>query len=426
MAKKFQSLRGFSDLYPEDKASLNYLADKIRQICQSWGFAEFEGPILENFDIYKVKSGEELVSEQTFQFRDRRGRAVALRPELTPTLARMVVARGNQLILPLRWFSIGPFFRYEKPQAGRFRQFYQWNADLVGPKSAEADSEIIALIAQFFADLGVTSEQIVIKISDRKLLETRFEIIGIPKKNFSKILRIIDKKAKITKVEFENLLKRAGLGNTQIKDLGRILTDTDFSEESDNLTAIFANLQDLGVQQFCQFDPTVVRGLDYYTGTVFEVYDKAGKFRALAAGGRYDNLISDFGGPNVGSCGFGAGLEIIFNFLKSIGKLSEFGQTTTTKILVTIFDESLIRDSLKLVKFLREEGVPTELYPQIAKLDKQIKFAFKKGIPYMAILGPAEVERKAVTVKILATGEQLQVSQESLPNLVKTNFSFTT
>lgn len=422
MAKKFQSLRGFPDFYPENKANLNWLTEKMRQVSRKAGYLEFEGPILESLDIYKVKSGKELVSEQTFQFRDRSGRQVALRPELTPTLARMIAAKSSNILTPARWFSIGPFFRYEKPQTGRFRQFYQWNVDLVGTSTPEADAEVIGLIAQLFADLGITSEQAVIKISDRNLLETRFDIIGIPKQKFKKVLTAIDKKEKIAQEEFENLLKRTKLTTVQIKDLTRILADYDFAEESDSLTAIFTNLSDLGLANYCEFDPTVVRGLDYYTGTVFEAYDRAGKLRALAAGGRYNNLISDFGGPKLGAVGFGAGLEILLEFLESLEKLPDL-TLSPTKILVTIFDESLVRESLKLVNFLRTEGVAAELYPEVAKLDRQIKFALKKGLPYMAIVGPAEAERKTVTVKILATGEQLQVSQESLPALIKTGFS---
>lgn len=425
MSKKFQSLRGFHDLYPEDKLAQTWLIEKIRAVCAKAGFAEYEGPVLESLELYKAKSGQELVSEQTFRFTDRGGRAVALRPELTPTMARMIASRASTLAIPLRWFSVGPFFRYEKPQAGRFRQFNQWNADLVGPTTAEADSEIISILAQFFQDLGVSAEQIVIRISDRKLLETRFAIVGIPRAKFTKVLAVIDKKAKTQKAEFETLLKRLGLIPSQIKDLGKILQDKDFAAESDSLTAIFANLRDLGFSNYLEFNPTIVRGLDYYTGTVFEVYDRAGKFRALAAGGRYDNLISDFGGPSLGAVGFGAGIEVILEFLDACGKLPELASANSTKILVTIFDESLIRQALSLTSFLRAEGVACELYPETAKLDKQIKYALKKGIPYMAIIGPAEAERKIVSIKILATGEQLQVSQESLPSLIKTGFLIT-
>lgn len=421
MSKKFQSLRGFSDLYPEKKALQNWLFEKMRKVSTKFGYQEFEGPILESLAIFEAKSGQELVSEQTFKFRDRGGRAVALRPELTPTLARMIAAKASQLAIPASWFSIGPFFRYEKPQAGRTRQFYQWNVDLIGPQTPEADAEVIAVAAQFLQELGLGPDRVVIKISDRSLLETRFEIIGIPKPKFAQILQIIDKKSKITKSEFEGQLKRAGLTKEQIKDLGRILSDTDYATESDSLTAIFSNLKDLGFENFVNFDPTVVRGLDYYTGTVFEAYDRAQKFRAILAGGRYDNLISDFGGPKLGAVGFAAGDEVILEVLEYSGKLPIL-PSEPPKILVTIFDESTLRESLKLASFLRKEGIATELYPEAAKLDKQIRFALKKGIPYMAIVGPEEAERKTVSVKILSTGEQLRVSQEALPGLLKTNF----
>lgn len=421
MSKKFQPLRGFSDLYPEKKALQNWLFEKMRKVSLQFGYAEYEGPILESLSLYEAKSGQELVAEQTFKFRDRSQRMVALRPELTPTLARMIAAKSSQIPQPYRWFSIGPFFRYEKPQAGRTRQFYQWNVDLTGPSTPEADSEVIAMTAQFFQELGLDASQVVIKISDRKLVETRLDIIGIPKSKFPQVSKIIDKRGKITKAEFESLLKRAGFDKSQIKDIGRILSDFDFAEESDNLTAIFSNLKDAGFANYVTFDPSIVRGLDYYTGTVFEAYDRAGKFRAILAGGRYDNLISDFGGPKLGACGFAAGDEVILEVLEYFGKLPTV-PLEPAKILVTIFDEATIRESLKLANFLRKEGIPTEFYPEITKLDKQIRYALKKGIPYMAILGPEEAARKTVTVKILATGEQFQVSQEELPGLIKIGF----
>ena len=421
MSKKFQALRGFADFYPEDKALQNWLFEKMRKITKSFGFQEYEGPILESLSLFEAKSGQELVSEQTFKFKDRSQRMVALRPELTPTMARMIAAKASQIPFPTRWFSIGPFFRYEKPQAGRTRQFYQWNVDLIGPSTPEADAEVIAIAAQFFQELGLDASQVVIKISDRKLIETRLEIIGIPKSKFGQVFKIIDKKSKIGKVEFESLLKRSGLGKDQVGDVGKILSDYDYSEESDNLTAIFANLKDLGFASYVTFDPSIVRGLDYYTGTVFEAYDRAGRFRAILAGGRYDNLISEFGGPKLVAIGFAAGDKVILEVLEYLGKLPTV-PSEPSKMLVSIFDQSTIRESLKLASFLRGEGVTTELYPEAAKLDKQIRFALKKDIPYIAIVGPEEAVRKTVTVKILATGEQFQVSQEELPSLIKNGF----
>lgn len=418
--RKFAPVKGSRDFYPEEKAVQNWLFEIWTRVSQRFGFAQFEGPILEPIELYEAKSGPEILA-QTYQFKDKAGRKLAIRPEMTPTLARMIAARQNSFPTPARWFSIGNFWRYEAPQKGRYRDFWQWNVDILGSVNPLADAEVIATACEFFRSVGLTPAEVVIKISDRKLAETRLDVAGVKQSQVLPVLRTVDKMPKLTRAEFERSLKRAGLTQETISNLRRVLEDLDFGTESDWLTELFTNLADLGVAGWCQFDPTVVRGLDYYTSTVFEAFDTRGEFRAILAGGRYDSLVEDIGGKPLTGVGFGAGDAVIFLVLEKFGKLPKL-TTNPTRVLVTVFDESLARDSVKLVNNLRTAGINSEIYPEATKLDKQLKYANKCQIPYVVILGPEESSRKIVTVKVLKTGTQIRVSQEALPELVKKGF----
>ena len=363
--------------------------------------------------LYAAKSGEELIRQQTFILTDRSGEKLALRPELTPTLARMVVQKQADLPKPIRWFSIGPRWRYEKPQKGRTREFYQWDADLLGVESPEADAEIIAVAAEFLKAVGLTPKEVVIKVNNRRLMEEKLGFIEIPRRLFSHVFRTIDKKEKMSQKKWKEWLKEIGLNNLQIKDLEGILADKDFADESEELTALFSSLSDLGVVDFVEFDPRIVRGLDYYTGTVFEARDRAGEFRAILGGGRYDNLVEVIGGPKIPGVGFAAGDKVIEEVLRKFGKWPKLNPVPT-KVLVTVFDESMHRNSLKVVRQLRQVGVETELYLKPDKLDKQLKYADRQKIPYVIIIGPQEAKRGMVILKKLATGEQFEISTENL------------
>lgn len=410
---KFQPVKGTRDFYPQDMAFRNWLFAKIREVSQRFGYQEYEGPILEPFELYAAKSGQELVREQTFIFTDRGGRKLALRPELTPTLARMVAQKQSELPKPIRWFSIGPRFRYEQPQKGREREFYQWDVDLLGPENVEADAEIIVLVCEFFKSVGLSPREVVVKINDRRFADFKLSLIEISQAKRPQIFRAIDKKGKMSQSEWEGWLAKLGLTSLQIKDLGLLLKEKDFSE-SEELVGLFSTLEDWGVAQFCEFDPTVVRGLDYYTGTVFEARDRQGEFRAIGGGGRYDNLVEVVGGPKLSGVGFAAGdvaLEEVLKKFNLIPKLS----VCPTKFLVTVFDESLYRDSLKLFIKLASMGNNTEIYPDPqVKLEKQLKYADQKGIPYVLILGPEEAEKGLVTLKDMQTGQQKQILKENL------------
>lgn len=418
---KPQTVKGFQDYYPQEMAFRNWLFGKMRKVSRLYGYEEYEAPILEPIELYEAKSGEELVKRQTFQLTDRGGRKLALRPELTPSLARMVAAGQNEMTLPIRWFSIGPRFRYETPQKGRGREFYQWDIDLVGVKTPEADAEIIAAAASFFESLGLTAKEIVIKVNNRRLMNSQISMLDIPKNQIPGLVRLIDKKEKIPEADWIRELERSGLRTGQIKGLRLILEENDFSDKSEELTATFSALKDLGVADYVEFDPTVVRGLDYYTGTVFEAKDRKGKFRSILGGGRYDNLVEVFGGRPLSGIGFACGDMAIGKVLKEYGKgpASEKINPCPTRVLVTVFNEALCRDSFKITAWLRKKGVNVEIYPDPkVKLKKQLKYADRKGIPVAVIIGPEELLADKVKVKDLSSGKQMLVEKDKITALL--------
>jgi len=410
---KFPLVKGFRDFYPEDLAARKWLFEKMREVSRRFGYQEYEGPCLELLALYAAKSGEELVQQQTFILTDRSSEKLALRPELTPTLARMIAQKQSDLPKPIRWFSIGPRWRYEKPQKGRTREFYQWDVDLLGVNSPEADAEIIAVAAEFLKAVGLMTKEVVIKVNNRRLMEEKLDLIEIPRRLIPQVFRAIDKKEKMSPQKWEEWLKEIGLTKLQIKDLKRILADKDFADESEELTALFSTLSDLEIADFVEFDPEIVRGLDYYTGTVFEAQDRAGEFRSILGGGRYDNLVEVVGGPKLPGVGFATGDKVIEEVLKKFGKWPKINPSPT-KFLVTVFSESLYRDSLKIARRLRNAGVETELYLTVEKLDKQLKYADRQKIRWVVIIGPEEAQKEEVTVKDLENKSQKTIPQEAL------------
>lgn len=413
---KFRAITGTRDFYPNDWAFLQYLFEKMRKVSERFGYQEYEGPILEPLALYEAKSGEELVKKQTFILTDRGGKKLALRPELTPTLARMVAQKQKELIKPIRWFSIGRRWRYEKPQKGRAREFFQWDVDLVGPETPEADAEVIALACEFFKSLNLTPKEVKIKVNSRRLMDFKLSLIEIPKNKMREVFSAIDKRGKIEKQQWRKTLKKIGLDSLQIKDLEGILSDYDFSEESEELVRIFSTLKDLGVADYVEFDPNIVRGLDYYTGVVFEAQDTKGKFRAVLGGGRYDNLVEVVGGERLSGVGFACGDMVIKEVLLEYKKMPKIAPKTA-QVLVTVFDESFFRISLNTARRLREAGINSELYLEPVKLDKQLKYADRKGIPFVIIIGPDEIKKNEMVVKNMQTGKQKNIQVTDLNGL---------
>ena len=418
MAEIIRSVKGTRDFYPDDMAYRRWMFDIIREVSTRFGYQEYEGPCLEFVDLYAAKSGEELVKEQAFVFTSRGDEELTLRPELTPTLARMVAQQQYELPLPLRWWSIGPFWRYEKPQRGRTREFYQWNIDLVGTETVAADAEIVAVAATFLKETGLSPEQVKIFVNNRRLMDEAFSRLDIPKDLRPAVFRVVDKLDKLSEKAWRAFALETGLSETQVDGLLALLNNDSLWQDSDELVQFFALIKTFGVEDYVAYNPKVIRGLDYYTGTVFEAFELGGKSRAILGGGRYDNLVSDVGGNRLPGVGFAMGDVVIELVLRDAGILPE-RSGISPQVFVTVFDADTISDSLKLASELREAGLRVVVYPEADKLGKQFKFADKLDIPVAVVLGPDELAEGNVTVKNLQTREQVVVPRNDLVNQIR-------
>jgi histidyl-tRNA synthetase len=419
MKNKIATVKGTREFYPEEMALRDYLYDNLRAASQSYGYQEYDGPFLETIDLYAAKSGEELVKKQSFVFQDRGGDYVTLRPELTPSLARMIAARQGELTYPIRWFSFGPFWRYEQPQKGRTREFFQWNADIIGVASPEADAELIAVAASFLQRVKLDSQRALIYVNNRRLMEGEFDALGILPEKRLDVSNLIDRRSKMDAGKWDEYAIEVGLDEKQRDGLKDILSNYDLWQKSEELRRLFAALDALGVRDYVRFDPNIMRGLLYYTGTVFEAFDTSGSIkRALLGGGRYDNLLADVGGTPLSGMGFAMGDVVIGILLKEKGLLPDFSQTPAP-VLVTVFDESLLLQSFSLAAELRNAGINVMVYPEVAKLPKQFKFADKMKMKATLVLGPDENAKGQVVVKNLSNGEQVTVAREALASTVK-------
>jgi len=419
MKQIIRPVKGTRDFYPEQMAFRQWLYGKMKDVSQRFGYQEYEGPILETLDLYAAKSGEELVKEQSYVFADRGGDQITLRPELTPTLARMVAQKQRELIKPVRWWSFGPFWRYERPQKGRTREFFQWNIDLIGVDSATADAELVAVLAEFFRAVGLTPRQVGIKVNNRKLMEAQIQALGIARDKVEGVYRLIDKLDKLTPENWAAYARESiGLGDALIERLRGVLGNRELWKQSRELTAFFSSIGDLGVSDFVEFDPSIIRGLAYYTGVVFEAWDRVGEFRAILGGGRYDNLLEAVGGQPLGAVGFAMGDVVIGLILEQFGLKPDL-RPSPTRALVTVFSPDLLSASARVAAQLRAAGVNTELYPEAARLDRQLKYANAFAIPFVVIVGPDEAASGRATVKNLATGEQTTVSQNEVTRAIR-------
>lgn len=417
---KILPVKGTRDFYPEDKAVQNWFKHTLSVISQRFGYTEFDGPEIEYIDLYIDKTSHEILQEQVFTLKDRDDRTLVLRPEITPTFARMVAQRSMELPKPIRWYSYGRAWRYEQPQKGRGREFFQWEINILGPESPEADAEILAIAATFLNRIKLSAEEVTIRVNDRSYFELVIKNLGIASEKFTPLLRIIDKKEKISDSEFEMLLRDEGLSSEQITGFADYLQDADY-KKAPWLSKVFAavELYD-GVLPYVVYDPTVARGFDYYTRTVFEAWDKTGRLkRALFGGGRFDNLTETLGGERVPGVGMAPGDMALLVLLEELNRLPKV-RRTHTRALVTVFDEASLPYAIKLGNQLRDDGLPLEIWPDTStKLDKQIKYADKLGIPYVVLLGSEEIENKKASVKNLQTGEQIMLPQSDLSSYLQ-------
>jgi histidyl-tRNA synthetase len=401
-------VKGTRDFYPQEMAFRSWLYDNIRQVSESFGYQEYEAPFLERLELYAAKSGEELVKEQSYVFKDRSDDWIALRPELTPSLARMVAQISKSMTVPLRWWSFGPFWRYERPQKGRTREFFQWNIDLLGMDNPEVDAELGAAAATLFQRIGLTSDMVRIKVNDRQLVEKQLEGIGIAVDDFQTIFKLIDRRDKMSPQDWIKYAGDEGLKDPTIKDLQELIDDRDAWKQSDELVGFFKGVEALGVSEYFEYDPEIIRGLDYYTGIVFEARDPAGDFRAIIGGGRYDSLVADVGGEPVPATGFAMGDVVIQLVLEAAGVDVDLNPNPA-QVFVTTFDESTRLASMKLTSELRRSGFRVEWYPEPDRMGKQFKYADRQGIPLAVILGPDEIANEQAAVKDLRSGDQVTI-----------------
>lgn len=410
-----QKVKGTRDFYPEEMAFRNWLYGKIKKISEKYGYQEFDGPNIEYLDLYADKTSEEILKEQAFSLKDRDGRDILLRPEITPTMARMVTQKSTSLIKPIKWFSFGRCYRYEQPQKGREREFFQWEINVLGPETPEADAEMITIAAEYLKELGLTPDEVVIKVNDRVLIEQIMLENNFPKDKLSPLLRIIDKKEKVTPEIFDRMLEDEGLQKKQTENLNSFLAGKDYSK-SDWLVKVFKNLGKYsGVMEYIEFDPTITRGFDYYTRTVFEAWDKTGNLkRSLFGGGRFDRLTETLGGEKVPGVGMAPGDVPLQVLLEDLGKMPKIAPAIPA-VLVTIFSPELEEKSIETALTLRSKDINTELWlePE-AKLEKQLKYADLKGIPYVVIIGPDEAKEGKVTLKNLQQKTQQTLSLDEL------------
>ncbi len=414
------SIKGTRDFYPEDMAIRSWLYAAVGRVSRSFGYQEYEGPYLESLELYAAKSGDELVKEQSFVFPDRGGDLITLRPELTLTLARMVAQRQNQLVYPVRWWSFGPFWRYERPQKGRTREFFQWNIDLFGVDSPEADAELAAVAAAFFREVGLSSRQVVILVNSRRLVDDQLASLDIGGELRPAVSRWIDRRDKLQPAAWQANALEIGLSTSQTTRLIELLDDTELWRKSDELVRFFDAIQALDCQGYVRYDPNIVRGLDYYTGIVFEARQNEGKIRrAILGGGRYDNLLADVGGQPLPGVGFAMGDVVISLILEEAGLLPKDRVLVPAPVLVTVFDESSLLASFRFASELRQAGLDVIAYPESTKLAKQFKYADRIGSRVVVVLGPDEQAKQLVTIKDLRSGEQYTIQRTQAVDLIK-------
>ena len=417
MSKIIQKIKGTRDFYPEEMAKRQWLIEKLRIASEAFGYQKYDGPCLEQIELYAAKSGEELVKEQAFVFEDRGGDPITLRPELTPTLSRMVASMQNQLVFPLRWWSFGPFWRYERPQKGRTREFFQWNIDQIGSDSVIADAELLSVAIRFFREVGLTPEQVQLHVNDRALMNDELSKIGVGDEQKPDILRLIDRLDKLPEYVWDQMVLETGLNEKQLAELKALFEKKELWHNSERLVSIFKMLKDSGDSAYISYDPRIIRGLDYYTGVVFEAHDTKGEFRAILGGGHYADLVADVGGKPAPGVGFAMGDVVIMLVLEKYGLLPADIIDPKT-LFMTVFDEECLSATLALTAELRKAGFKVVL-SEIDRLGKQFRYADRIGVKRVLVLGPTEIEKGLVVVKDLVTGTQQEVQRNDLITVLK-------
>lgn len=421
--------KGTRDFYPDDMRARKYIFATWRKVAQRYGYEAYDAPLLEPLEVYAAKSGQELVNEQTYQFTDRGDRRVAIRPEMTPSVSRMIAGRRQELAYPARWYSIDQFMRYERPQRGREREFWQLNVDIFGVDSVQADAEIITMGDALLREFGAKSDMYIVRINNRNIINYMMaHYLGLDAIQAQMMIKLFDRKDKISREQFRDQAievfgnERAAYG---LKKLATILAVTKLEELPEEIREsnavketekLFEYLQRNGVKT-AKFDITLMRGLDYYTGTVFEFFDTHPENnRALFGGGRYDGLVGLFGAEPISAVGMAPGYTMTELFLQSHNLLPALGSTTDLYVATLAGGEV---GAKKVVDTLRDEGVNVEYDFTGRKLDKQLKTALKKKIRYILFIGEDELKNEVYTLKNLTKNEEQKVALERVISIVK-------
>lgn len=420
-----QPYKGTRDYYPAEKRVQNYIFATWKKVAQRYGYEEYGAPLLEPLEIFTAKSGQELANEQTYAFTDRGGRMVAIRPEMTPTISRMVAARRQELGYPARLFSIANFMRYERPQRGREREFWQFNVDLFGAKGALADAEIIGLAYESLKAFGADESMFEIKVNSRTVINRMMSVyLGLDAVQAHMMTKLFDRKNKIPPAEFTQKATEifgqeyAATGLARVaklvgaKTIDELPSELRECEEVAEVQELFALLKATGIKN-AVFDCTLMRGLDYYTGMVFEVMDMAPENnRSMFGGGRYDGLVGLFGAEPIPTVGMAPGLTPITLFLTTHNLLPELNSSTDASIIV--LGGEAMNGALQLAQNLREEGINVEVDISERKLDKQIKAVLKKQISHIIFVGETELKENLYTLKNVANENEEKLSLERI------------
>lgn len=400
--------KGVRDFYPEDMAIQKHIFAVWRKVAESYGYEEYNASILEPSELYRSKTNDEIVNEQTYTFTDRGEREVTLRPEMTPTVARMVAGRRRELPFPLRWYSIPNCFRYERPQRGRVREFWQLNVDIFGVDGSAADIEIISIAYDVMRAFGATEQDFEIRINNRELLRRLVKHAGIKDEDIERYLSFLDKKSKISEAEFKE---------RSVKEFG-VSAEFIFDQIDPEIKKIIEILEKRGIRNV-RFDGSLIRGFSYYTGMVFEVFDTNPENpRALFGGGRYDRLLENFGGETLSAVGFGAGDVVMRDFLETRGILPN--KTSSTDVMICVVDESNEPDANALAHDLRAGGINVAVYEGTKKIGDQMKIADKKNIPYVIVVGDKESTTKIFPLKELSTGNEMTLDMPGIAAFFRT------
>lgn len=432
----FQTLPGFREFYPEALARRNHLFRIWRQTATTFGFQEYDAPVLEPLDLYKTKSGEE-IEAQLFSFTDKGGREVALRPEMTPTVCRLVGEKANALKRPIKWFSIAEFYRYERMQKGRGRCFFQFNADIFGEPGIEAETELISLLVQCLCGFGLTEQDFYVRLSDRNLWFYYLEALGLDDARIRAMLSAVDKYEKSGDEAFKEYGDRFGAIDAALKDkvlaflqvkslpaLESVVGSLSGEKLNARLTdwrRLLGNLEAMGLQRYVSVDLAVVRGLAYYTGFVFEAFDRKGELRALAGGGRYDNLVGKLGYGELPAVGFAIGDMTFGLLLEQRGLMPAFVQSPDVYVVIGGEKERLA--AFGDIHALRASGFRVEYPMKDGAFGKQFKAAAESGAKLALIYGGDELAKGVVKIRDLTTRTEQEVPKDQVLATVRDFFS---